>query len=605
MARKKREAKTFSRKTAESRLLADPPFFAVPGLVALFSLFAWSQRGVYEDGFFYLRVVDVFLHGGGLAYNPGERFETNTDFLWTLLLIPGVAAGLNGILWMQLLGVAVYASALFLTFLLARKMFPAADSALVALILLGGHYSFAHFAATGFAPVLQSLAAVCCLLALLRFGEKTSARNGAMLGCALLFLALCRLDSAVFGLPLVLCAAYLARRAGKASIPALAFALGIPFFLFGGVLLWKLSYYGDIFPATYYAKSVPGGRDLSDFFLARGAGYLAVYWRTYFLWALAGVAAFGAWKILRTKSKIPAMENRPALLWTMAAMCALWHAYMLRTGGDLTEFRFMMPQAPMMMILAATGLRGLARRYRWAAAVGVGVFSVAYGLGGPGGFEIDKRLGSAHGSGSLSGLGSGLAETPFWPAGDGPQNQALPQAGTMTSWRDISLGFRRLFASLGEYPPEIRVAHPAGGLAAYTAPLLWTEMRGWADARIGRAGPDDLWWHGPSIGHSIIARPKLLARLGVNLVTQQDSVRPDPPDFSRPVYPSDNPRLTWAVYASASPPIAEARHFPADSQLFSLPAPNGGFVPVLYFNRNQTIDRILDERGIERVNVFQ
>ena len=111
MTQKKRKAGKSSQPGAEVRLPPGAIRAAVPALVVLFSLFAWSQRGLYEDAFFYLRVVDVFLHTGELVYTPGERYETNTDFLWTFLLIPGVAVGMDDILWMHLVGVAVYAAA--------------------------------------------------------------------------------------------------------------------------------------------------------------------------------------------------------------------------------------------------------------------------------------------------------------------------------------------------------------------------------------------------------------------------------------------------------------------------------------------------------------
>ena len=76
-----------------------------------------------------------------------------------------------------------------------------------------------------------------------------------------------------------------------------------------------------------------------------------------------------------------------------------------------------------------------------------------------------------------------------------------------------------------------------------------------------------------------------------------------PPDFSRPLAAAENPRLQWATAVSHDFNLVESE-FPPDTQLFSLPLPDGQFMPVVYFNRNQTIDRILDERGIERVNVF-
>ena len=614
MARKKRNPGNLPRHSgAEFQIPPAALRFAVPALVVFFSVFAWTQRGVYEDGFFYLRVVDVFLHSGVLAYNPAERYETNTDFLWTVLLIPGPAAGVDDILWMHIVGVAVYAAALCAAFSLARKLLSDSDAALVALVLLGGHYSFAHFAVTGFAPHLQALAALCCLLALMRFGESASTRNGAALGLALLFLALCRLDSAVFGIPLVLCVLFLAWRNGKAALPAVALATGIPSVLFGGVLLWKLSYYGDILPATYYAKAAVRGDTNTDFFLARGASYAALYWQRYFLWAPAGVAAWGAWKIFKAKGtgKCPLPRVRPALLWTMAAMCACWHLYMLRNGGDLTEFRFLMPQTPMMMILAAAGLRGLARQWRWMAAGGAVFLSLLHWQTAPANIPMPwmERFsaGAGYGSNSLPRAGDSFNLVKTKMEFKGGIRETLPiQTPPETPFqRSILTGtaFRDLFETLGKYPPEVRVAFTAGGAPAYAAPLLWTEMRGWADSRISNAdtAKGEIFVGPPTIGHSVLARPKLLARLGVNLVTNFDLASENPPNFSRPQDEGYHSPMAWALAASSSPRGVE---LPPDSAMFLMPMPGDFFIPVLYFNRNETIDRILDERGIERVNVF-
>ena len=565
---------------------------AVPALVVLFSLFAWSQRGLYVDGFFYLRIVDVFLHSGVLAYNPAERYETNSDFLWSLLLIPGVAAGLRGILWMHIVGVAAYAAALTSVWALVRRLFPASDAALVALVLLGGHFSFAHFAASGFGAVLQALAAVCCLLALFHFGKSPNLRNGAALGFALLFLALCRLDSAVFGIPLVLCALYFAWQNGRAAAPAIVVAMAIPSVFFGGVLLWKLSYYGDILPATYYVKAASeiGGQETAAAFFRDGLAYMLLYWKRYFLWLFALIAAYGARQLLKKRAgRGGGSESRDvvgALLWTTGAMCVMWHCYMFRNGGDYLEFRFLIPSAPLLAILAAAGFRGLAQNWRWAAAAGALALSVLHWQTAPPELE-GGVLNARH---YLRGSGE--------PA---PENLHPDIIGEY--WQAVAL--RDLFGHLGKYPPEVRIAHSSGGPIAYMNPLLWTEMQGWADTRISQADPEDLWLLGAKRGgHTILALPQLVARLGANFLIAHLSAMPEV-DFSRPVSAADIPPvMQWAMLASFNYNIVPKAKFPPDTQMVALPLPNGQFAPVVYFNRNQTIDGVLDERGIERVNLF-
>ena len=596
MARRRR--KTGGRPRHSGAEFQIPPAalrLAVPALVVLFSAFAWTQRGVYVDGFFYLRIVDVFLHSGVFAYNPAERYETNSDFLWSLLLIPGPAAGLHDILWMHIVGVSVYAAALWATCALARRMFPGSDAGLVALVLLGGHFSFAHFAATGFGTVLQALAAVCSLLALFHFGKQPNLRNGAALGFALLFLALCRLDSAVFGVPLVACALYFAWQNGGRALPAIALAMGIPSVLFGGVLLWKLYYYGDILPATYYVKAATeiGGQETSAAFFRDGLTYILVYWRRYFLWLFAALAAYGAWKLLKRTDGERGSGSRnvvAALLWTIGAMSVMHHCYMFRSGGDYIEFRFLVPGAPLLAILAAGGFRGLAKNWRWAAAAGALALSVLHWQTAD---DDLREIENAPFSVSVHMRGGGnLTAENIDPALLGEYQQGL--------------ALRDLFGHLGKYPPEVRVAHGSGGPIAYMNHLLWTEMQGWADPRIPAADPEDLRLLGARRGgHTILALPQLLARLGVNFVIGHQRALPEI-DFSRPLSSQADisPKMQWAMAASLDFHISPKAQFPPDTQMLSLPLPDGRFAPVVYFNRNETIDRILDERGIERVNLF-
>ena len=601
MARKKRKAAPRSQARHFGAEFQIPPAalrLAVPALVVLFSAFAWLARGVHEDGFFYLRVVDVFLHSGDLSYNPGERYETNTDFLWTFLLMPGPAAGVDGILWMHIVSVLIYAAALWATFSLAKKLFSDSEAALIALILLAGHYSFTHFAATGFGVVLQALAMLLCLLALLRFGESATLRSGAALGFALLFLALCRLDSIILGIPIGLCALFLALRRGKGAGPEIALALGIPALGSILLLLWKLSYYGDIFPAPYYNKAVPREEDRENFlnwYFSRGAAYLLFYWKQYFLWVLAAAATAGAWRLKKAR-KNP-QSPRSVLLWTMGAACVLHSAYMIRVGGDLYEFRLLMPQAPLLMILAAGGFCGLSLNWRWAATAGAVVFSVLHWQTPSAGLHNIPFNHSVYQAKAIPVrlvLDGGIRSEIRTP-GPGEQSHAI---------RPITSGFeglRDLFAPLGRFPPEVKIGVMGGGINAYLAPnLRMTEMHGYTDSRIGKAKPEDVWYYGPGIGHSVIARPELLARIGVNMMLHQDFLAPNT-DFLR-----QNSPLALAMFISMSSqhPSGEIPKFPPDSQVFVAPTPDSMFVPVLYFNRNEVVDRILDDNGIERVNVF-
>ena len=48
---------------------------------------------VVDDAFISFRYAQNFLQGHGLVYNPGERVEGYTNFLWVLLVALGMVAG--------------------------------------------------------------------------------------------------------------------------------------------------------------------------------------------------------------------------------------------------------------------------------------------------------------------------------------------------------------------------------------------------------------------------------------------------------------------------------------------------------------------------------
>lgn len=339
-------------------------------LLALLVVFgaglAWAERGVHEDGFFILRMVDVFLHTGQLTYNPGEFFEANTDFLWTLLLIPGPLFGLDDILWMQVCGVAVYVALLLVAARLARLCVPHPYSGLAVVALLVAHVSLAHFATTGYGAVLQALAVSVSLLGLWHFNQEPGPRTGFKLGLALSFLLLCRLDSVLLALPVALCTLFVTWRHSQEqrrdAWTGLLLAGMIPTVASLALLAWKYAYYGDIFPATYYLKAAlswQGGIDVNEVRHAQGLRYLQLYWSTYWLWAVGLAALLGF---------VFAMHRRAGLslpfFLAVAGVVAVWQAYVFHVGGDFAEFRFLLPQMPALMLLLVAGiaqLRGMTR----------------------------------------------------------------------------------------------------------------------------------------------------------------------------------------------------------------------------------------------------
>ena len=149
----------------------------------------------------------------------------------------------------------------------------------------------------------------------------------ALAGVALLT----RLDS---GLPfgLLFCfAAWSQQRHGTGLTP-LILALALPVSVIVVPWLgWKLHYYHDILPNTYYLKAPP----LSAAIFVRGLTYVYEFFLNYFLFPVVLVGVFGPTRLT------PRVAVRLLLLLVTA-----WCIYVVKIGGDFMEFRMLVPILP-------------------------------------------------------------------------------------------------------------------------------------------------------------------------------------------------------------------------------------------------------------------
>ena len=78
------------------------------GLVAVLVFLALLNRFIQDDAFISFQYARNLVEGNGLTFNPGERVEGYTNFLWTLLISAGVAIGAEPILWSYVLGLCFF-----------------------------------------------------------------------------------------------------------------------------------------------------------------------------------------------------------------------------------------------------------------------------------------------------------------------------------------------------------------------------------------------------------------------------------------------------------------------------------------------------------------
>ena len=82
----------------------------------------WSNG--FDDAFITYRYADNLRAGNGLVFNPGERVEGTSTFLFTIMLSGVMAFGAEPHLWARIFGGASFCMLVVVTYALGRHLFP-------------------------------------------------------------------------------------------------------------------------------------------------------------------------------------------------------------------------------------------------------------------------------------------------------------------------------------------------------------------------------------------------------------------------------------------------------------------------------------------------
>lgn len=292
-------------------------------LLAVFTYVFLANSWIGDDAYITFRVVDNFVNGYGLTFNPGERVQAYTHPLWMLLL--SAAYILTSNLFYTTLAVS-YAFCV-LTLIIAFRLLKSVWRSVLFFGVLLSSKAFIDYTSSGLEYPLSFL-----LLCIFYCRFFTAVRNRAIasppdlivFGVIASLAFLNRSDSILlYAGPL----AYLAWR----TWPAYRFRLAAYFAIaMAPVALWlafSYLYYGFPFPNTYYAKVATGiPRSLQ---LRQGLAYVAN--SINFDPVTLGTIALGAAVALRVRT-LPGLAA--------AASAALYVLYTVSVGGDFMSGRF-------------------------------------------------------------------------------------------------------------------------------------------------------------------------------------------------------------------------------------------------------------------------
>jgi hypothetical protein len=395
-----------------------------------------------EDAYISYRYAENLAAGHGLVFNPGERVEGYTNFLWVVLLA-----------CCRLLGAPVPATAQWLGFFLALgTVAVAADvgrrlpprrwwSGLPAGLLVAANPGVAAWAASG----LES--ALFCFLAILTVDlwtvERESRRFPWKWPLAACLAGMARPEGVLLFVVALgtWCAGATAPRKplGRAAGEPLAvfLALGAPYFL------WRWSYYGALLPNTYAAKS-----GFDSLVLRHGLLYVLQFF------AFTGGAFLAGGALL-------ALGWRDPTILLILLQSALYTLHVILAGGDGYPYsRFLVPVA---VLLAPAAEAGFARLWsavsrRWSLTprssfLLAGVLFFAFVLGG--------------------------SFTSFWGR---PRKEFQSGVEINRRRRPIAEWLRR------KVPPGALVALNPAGVIPYFSKLRTLDQLGLTDAHIARSG---------------------------------------------------------------------------------------------------------------------
>jgi len=309
-------------------------------LISLAAWQSWSHWFLIDDAFISFRYARNLAEGNGLVFNPGERVEGYSNFLWTCLTAAFIRSGLSPETAAPAIGLVCSLLLLVVLYRWSRDLGLSPGWALVAPAMLALNRSYAGWATGGLETRLFSLLLVALAWRLdveRRDAKRPWPVSGIFAGLA----CLTRPEGWLCPIIVVLTALWLSHRA---RFPRLATWCAVFAAIAGTHLVWRVIYYGDWLPNSFRAK-VPGLR------LESGLVYLGLFALHHLAAPLAATclslpAGFG-----RIRSNIASTAKD--LSGFALPFCAAYIGYVAAIGGDHFEFRFMDPVLPFLYLLFA------------------------------------------------------------------------------------------------------------------------------------------------------------------------------------------------------------------------------------------------------------
>jgi hypothetical protein len=317
-----------------------------------------------DDAYISYRYACNLVHGHGLVFKPGETVEGYTNFLWTMLSAVPIALGIfpAGLALAANIGLSV--GLVGLTYALAGRLAGSGARAiwlLLAAFLLSIDVSLLTFGARGSGMETALFAFLELLAVALLWGWDTVGTvMRVAAGVCLALAALTRPEGLlVAGVALAARCWQDWKRSGRGTAARELLWTLLPFLVIVVPYeIWRISYYGYLFPNTFYAKT-----GTSFALVERGAEYtgafMAEHWLQMVLLGL-GIVVWAAGVIGRRRAgkEASGYSGRSGLRMVLALLVGIYGLYIVVVGGDwLVADRFFVPLLAPIVLLGVEGAR--------------------------------------------------------------------------------------------------------------------------------------------------------------------------------------------------------------------------------------------------------
>ena len=468
---------TESRPTGRKAGLSDPRWLTIllaTGIAAVFVYRFSLHLFLSDDAFISFRYSKHWVEGLGLVWNPGEKVEGYTNFLWMALMAAGLWLGIEPEVFAPLLGLL---SGLGVLFLSSKLSPPDSLWRWLTSILLLTNFSFVAWSSGGLETMMFSFWGLAAGVAAI------TGRHPALFGLCAAAATLTRPEGLLWA---GLCALLLFgdwlrgqvqwRRAGW-----------FPLAFVGPVTihaLWRYDYYGFWLPNTFYAKV--GGVEWAD-----GWTYFSYFLSEYRIELLLPFALLAVRQAVT--DGLDSRWARSVLL--SVGVTVIYGTYVISVGGDFLEFRFMVPWLPYYFFLVAVGVR---QGWQWMA---------------------PERLGwPRQVAGLVLGVWAAVWIGAAWGESQAEQPrgfETVPAIGHYAQFRTEQGLMLRQWVDEGLLPEAFSVVTGGAGALPYYSRLYVLDRRGLNDVEVAHS---DYVPGTGYVGHRRWASPALIRRRGVTAV---------------------------------------------------------------------------------------